>query len=256
MVVFFGYWFVLDRISSVNPLKRLWLLAASYLFYISWNLPLVSLLIISSVVDFVAARMIDRTGQKRWLMMSLVTNLGILGFFKYFNFFAESVVEIFTHFGVTASYTDLNIILPLGISFYTFQTMSYTIDVYRGKYKPYGSFLDFCLYVAFFPQLIAGPIVRADTFGYQLRRPRGLHWANFYTGSSRFIFGVFKKVVLANQAAAFSDTVFADPRGIFGTDVPDWRLRLRLSDLFRFLRVHRHGAWIARSSRLQDSGEL
>ncbi|MCA9428757.1 MAG: MBOAT family protein, partial [Candidatus Omnitrophica bacterium] len=199
-----------------NPLKRLWLLAASYLFYISWNLPLVSLLIISSVVDFVAARMIDRTGQKRWLMMSLVTNLGILGFFKYFDFFAESVVELFAHFGVTASYTDLNIILPLGISFYTFQTMSYTIDVYRGKYKPYGSFLDFCLYVAFFPQLIAGPIVRADTFGYQLKRPRGLHWANFYTGSSRFIFGVFKKVVLANQAAAFSDTVFADPEGYSG----------------------------------------
>jgi D-alanyl-lipoteichoic acid acyltransferase DltB (MBOAT superfamily) len=108
-------------------------------------------------------------------------------------------------------HVELNIILPLGISFYTFQTMSYTIDVYRKKYKPYDSFLDFCLYVSFFPQLIAGPIVRADCFGYQLERPRHLHWSTFYHGTSRFIFGVFKKVVLANQASAFADAVFASP---------------------------------------------
>lgn len=210
-VVFCVYWFVLDRFTRLHPLKPLFLLLSSYLFYMSWNIPLVSLLWLSSLVDFVAAREIHRTGSKRWLLVSLITNLGVLGIFKYANFFLDSFVYLFESWGIQASYVDLHILLPLGISFYTFQTMSYTIDVYRGKYPPYDSFLDFCLYVAFFPQLIAGPIVRADCFRYQIHRPRKPHWETFYDGSSRFIFGVFKKVVLANQASAFADAVYGNP---------------------------------------------
>jgi D-alanyl-lipoteichoic acid acyltransferase DltB (MBOAT superfamily) len=177
----------------------------------SWNIPLVSLLGLSSAVDFVAAREIEKRKGKRWLLVSLFTNLGVLGVFKYANFFLDSFVYLFESWGLEASYVDLHIILPLGISFYTFQTMSYTIDVYRGKYAPYESFLDFCLYVAFFPQLIAGPIVRADCFRYQIHRPRKPHWETLYHGCSRFVFGVFKKVVLANQAAAFADAVYGNP---------------------------------------------
>ena len=222
IVVFCTYWFVLDRFSHLSQLKKAWLLAASYLFYMSWNVPLVSLLWLSSLVDFVAAREIHRIDmshkghRRRWLLLSLVTNLGVLGIFKYTNFLVDSFVELFNTLGLPVGYVDLNIILPLGISFYTFQTMSYTIDVYRGKYAPYRSFLDFCLFVSFFPQLIAGPIVRADCFAYQLERPRRLHWPTFYHGTSRFIFGVFKKVILANQASAFADATFAAPSDFSG----------------------------------------
>jgi D-alanyl-lipoteichoic acid acyltransferase DltB (MBOAT superfamily) len=210
-LVFFVYWFLLDRGGFGNRAKHLWLLATSYFFYMSWNVPLVSLLFLSSVVDFIAAQRIHRYRHKAWLYLSLIVNLGLLGYFKYCNFFLDSFYETGRALGWDLQPYHLDIILPLGISFYTFQTLSYTIDVYRGKYPPYESFLNFCLYVAFFPQLIAGPIVRADTFHYQLDRPRQIHWCTFYGGASRFVFGVFKKVVLANQAAAFADAAFSAP---------------------------------------------
>lgn len=155
-----------------NRSRKVVLLAASYVFYAAWDYRFLSLILISTVVDYTAALAMSRSAKESarrlWLLLSLVVNLGMLGFFKYFNFFAESASDLMAAFGVELSQTTLDITLPVGISFYTFQTLSYTIDVYRGKLKPRTQLLDVALFVAFFPQLVAGPIVRAATFLPQL----------------------------------------------------------------------------------------
>lgn len=206
IVVFFLHW-----VSPTYKLKHLILLISSFFFYMFWNVPLVSLLLISSVIDFYAGKRVWETREKRWLYLSLFTNLGILGFFKYANFGIQSVFEVLKVFDQELTSPRLNIILPLGISFYTFQSMSYTLDMYRRKYKPYQSFLDFAFYVSFFPQLIAGPIVRADHFKKQMERRMPLRWVLFNQGIILFVIGVFKKIVLAEQAAVFANAVFGQP---------------------------------------------
>jgi len=193
--------------------RRFILLIASYFFYGYWDWRFLSLIIFSTCIDFFAGSKINKSKdpkkRKAFLIISLVTNLGLLGFFKYFNFFIESANAILSNFGFNI--TTLNIILPVGISFYTFQTLSYTIDIYRKKLEPTHSFLNFALFVAFFPQLIAGPIVRAKEFLPQIHRGVKLDKNEIINGLQIFIFGMIKKVLIADRLAFFVDRVFEAP---------------------------------------------
>ncbi|MCH2443438.1 MAG: MBOAT family protein, partial [Acidimicrobiales bacterium] len=198
------------------------MLAASYVFYAWWDWRFLTLIWLSTAVDFVAGRALRASGsptrRRLLLVLSLATNLGMLGFFKYADFFVESFVNLMADLGLAVSAQPLGIILPVGISFYTFQTMSYSIDIYRGRLEPTESLLDFALFVGFFPQLVAGPIVRARDFLAQLatddRTP-------IDTGRSlRLILGgLFKKIVIADVLATqLVDGVFANPGGATGLE--------------------------------------
>jgi alginate O-acetyltransferase complex protein AlgI len=193
--------------------RNLILLAASYYFYAYWDYRFCALLVLSTVVDFLVARAIYNTSSsatKRGLLtISLIVNLGVLGFFKYFNFFIESAAPLLQWWGLSSS--TLSIILPVGISFYTFQTLSYTIDVYRGVVKPTTRLLDFATYVAFFPQLVAGPIVRARELLPQLSGVPAWSHRRFYGGAQQVLRGAVKKVLLADRLGEMVDVVFAGP---------------------------------------------
>lgn len=201
--------------------KRL-LLVASYYFYAYWDWRFLSLILISTMVDYLVALALARTQTPRWrkglLITSLTCNLGILGFFKYFNFFVASLESVFGTLGLHAG--TLHIVLPIGISFYTFQTLSYTIDVYRGRLEPCRNVFDFALFVAFFPQLVAGPIVRASEFLPQLQTNPRLTGYGAFLGFRQFTFGLFKKVFIADHIALFVDYVFGNA-GAFGA-VSTW----------------------------------
>ncbi|WP_285905637.1 MBOAT family O-acyltransferase [Pseudodesulfovibrio pelocollis] len=198
--------------ARTNRAGKLWLLAASYYFYAYWDWRFLSLILLSTVVDYcVGLGLKDEQRARRrraLLIVSLCVNLGLLGFFKYFNFFIDSAKPIVEAVGLHAG--SLDILLPVGISFYTFQTLSYTIDVYRRKMDAHEDFFDFALFVAFFPQLVAGPIVRAAHFLPQLAHRQPLTAANFYQGFQLFTYGLFKKVFVADRLAMFSDHVFAN----------------------------------------------
>ncbi len=199
------------------PLPWTWrktlLLLFSYGFYAAWNPPFVALIWISTGIDWFATRRIARSttvaSRRAYLLLSLVTNLGLLGFFKYGGFLLESFVVLVQSMGGDFRPAAPDIILPVGISFYTFQTLSYTIDVYRGE-KPWPSFLDFALYVTFFPQLVAGPIVRAGEFLPQCRESRRSTAEDLGWGLSLMVVGLFFKTVLADaMLAPLADAVFA-----------------------------------------------
>ncbi|MGB1925704.1 MAG: MBOAT family O-acyltransferase [Rubripirellula sp.] len=189
------------------------LLSASYYFYAYWDIRFCGLILFSTVVDYFVAKKIGAVRgerHKRYLLgLSLVVNLGLLAFFKYFNFFIESAAPLLESLGLGTS--SLSIILPVGISFYTFQTLSYTIDVYRGVIKPIDRWIDFALYVSFFPQLVAGPIVRASEFLPQLDRVPIWSHRRFYAGFQQMLRGAIKKVILADRLAEMVDVVFAGP---------------------------------------------
>ena len=201
-VVFLLYWLVLGRKRKA---QNGFLVIASYVFYGWWDWRFLSLIWVSTLVDFVAGRAMhasdDPSRRRFWLWCSLATNLGMLGFFKYAGFFVDSFVDLLGSLGVQATAGPLGIILPVGISFYTFQTMSYSIDIYRRDLEPTDRLLDFALFVGFFPQLVAGPIVRARDFLSQLatddRSP-------IDTGrATRLVLGgLFKKMVLADVLGA------------------------------------------------------
>ncbi|MEL7158772.1 MAG: MBOAT family O-acyltransferase, partial [Actinomycetota bacterium] len=173
------------------------------------------LIILSTLVDHLAATRIaasdDPTARRRWLVLSLVVNLGMLGVFKYLGFFADSLQNLVGAFGGSVSEVTLDITLPVGISFFTFQTLSYTIDVYRGSLQPRKSLLDVAVFVAFFPQLVAGPIVRAAHFLPQLDTPRRLADVAWRPALTLFLVGFFKKAVVADTIGAEVDKLFADP---------------------------------------------
>lgn len=201
--------------------RNLLLVIASYYFYACWDWRFLSLILISTTVDYVCGRLFDvravdpdnppaRTRRHRFILIaSLVTNLGLLGFFKYYDFFVTSATDLLAQLGIAAHPRTLNIILPVGISFYTFQTLSYTIDLYRGRVVTERSFLNFALFVAFFPQLVAGPIERASRLLPQIREYRQVTWEMLYTGFYLICSGLFKKVVIADQVATIADSVFA-----------------------------------------------
>jgi alginate O-acetyltransferase complex protein AlgI len=188
------------------------LLVASYVFYGFWDWRFLSLIFFSTVVDYLVAPMAvpgrSDSSRKLALATSVAVNLGILGFFKYFNFFAESFADLF---GTTPGPNDvfLNIVLPVGISFYTFQTMSYTFDVYAGRLKPVRSFLDFGLYVSFFPQLVAGPIERGARLIPQVVNPREINPEKMGSACYLIAWGLFKKIFIADTIAHPVNAVFA-----------------------------------------------
>ena len=211
-IVFALYWFVFNRtIRGQNAL----IVGASYYFYGCWDWRFLFLIAFSTLVDFSVGRALgreERPGRRKLLLwVSLVVNLGLLGFFKYFNFFVESFVDTFTLLGVPFEATTLNIILPVGISFYTFQTLSYTIDVYRRKLEPTSDLVAFSAFVSFFPQLVAGPIERATHLLPQFYRERNFDYALAVDGCRQILWGLIKKVVIADNCAQYANMVFDNP---------------------------------------------
>jgi D-alanyl-lipoteichoic acid acyltransferase DltB (MBOAT superfamily) len=190
-------------------------LVASYLFYMSWNVACGGLIFFTSLVDFYVGKRLSKLEsprQRKWLLAaSLVANLGVLGVFKYTNFMLDNAVACLSAIGVHVGRPYLDIILPAGISFFTFQSMSYTIDVYRRQISPCPSLRDFLLFVAFFPQLLAGPIVRAADLIPQLTQRIRASWADIEAGLAMFALGAVKKLVISDQVAPHVELIFADP---------------------------------------------
>jgi alginate O-acetyltransferase complex protein AlgI len=195
--------------------KYRFLLLASWFFYMSWNPWFIWIILFTSIVDYAAGLLIESapTARRRrgWLMLSLITNIGFLAVFKYTNFFLENSAALARQFGWTVPDWKADIVLPIGISFHTFQGISYTIEVYRGKIPAVRSFADFALFIAFFPQLVAGPIVRATEFLPQMVVPPRVTFAQVEEGLHRVLIGLFKKIFLADRLAQFVDPVFAHP---------------------------------------------
>lgn len=206
IAVVFGYLLLVKNFRW----QKIFLLVASYYFYGYWNYSFLLLILLCTVVNYFAAIGIAASGvpriKKSLLLFSLIFCLGILGYYKYCNFFIESFNVAFKNFGLNLG--SMDILLPVGISFFTFQTLSYTIDVYRGQLKVCRNFFDFALFVAFFPQLVAGPIVRASEFLPQLETPREMSYERFFLGTRQFMFGLFKKVFIADNLAVFVDACF------------------------------------------------
>lgn len=216
-VVYALYFYAKLRMQNVI------LLAASYFFYGYWDPRFLSLLVISTIVDYFASIKIEEHREnhsraKLYLYLSICSNLGILGFFKYFNFFAGSTKELLQVFGFHPDFATLTIILPMGISFYTFQTMSYTIDVYRGEIKPERNFLDFALFVTFFPQLVAGPIERAKDLLPQIIKERTITFDKIKEGSFLILLGYFKKIYIADNLSGLVDPIFNPNANVSGAD--------------------------------------
>lgn len=196
-------------------LRLLVCLIGSYVFYGWWDYRFLSLIIVSTLIDFLVGKAIAKSESPklRWrlLITSLISNLGMLFVFKYFNFFRDSLVEACLSVGYDVSAPTLDIILPVGISFYTFQTLSYTIDIYRRRLEPEPNLLNFAVFVSFFPQLVAGPIVRASDFLPQLRRDRPLRYGNVVVGVTQILAGFVKKCVIADSLAPYVEAAFANP---------------------------------------------
>jgi len=208
-IVFFLYWFVTQRNLR---LQNALIVIASYTFYGWWDWRFLSLIIISTVVDYsigLGLKKHDhRTTRKILLWISILVNLGFLGFFKYYNFFLDNFVSAFTFFGQEIQASSLNVILPVGISFYTFQTLSYTIDVYRRKMESTHDFIAFAAFVSFFPQLVAGPIERATNLVPQFRKRRSFDYDRATDGLRQILWGLFKKMVIADNCAELANQIF------------------------------------------------
>ncbi len=212
-LIFFTIIFTLYWLTNVRARVYV-LLGASYLFYASWNAKFLALLLSSTLLDYVVGLKLQnapKNHQKRWLFLSLIGNLGVLATFKYFDFFIVSFCELADLLGFTVSPHTLRLVLPVGISFYSFQSMSYTIDIYRGQLDACRSLPRFMLYVAFFPQLVAGPIVRARDILGQFANPPFFNPSLLVSGGRRFLLGFVQKALLADQAALVVDEVFASP---------------------------------------------
>ena len=207
--VFVLYWFVFkNQLRAQNIL----LLVASYVFYGWWDWRFLSLIVLSTAIDYFVGLQLEKTAEssKRKLLLglSLTANLGMLGFFKYFNFFVQSWVDAWASVGVTMQGTTLEIILPVGISFYTFQTLSYTLDVYRKDLYAEYSFVKFATYVSFFPQLVAGPIERATNLLPQFSIKRNFNYSKAVEGLRQILWGLFKKMVIADNCAIYANDIF------------------------------------------------
>ena len=215
-VIFFSSILIIYYLLPGWRQQKIALLIGSYVFYSAWNPVFVFLLFLSTICDwFIALRMAQtftKNTKKLYMIASLLINLGLLGFFKYGGFVLDTFVQLLRVLGISYQPLPMSIVLPVGISFYTFQTLSYTIDVYRGKIKPERSLLDFSLYVSFFPQLVAGPIVRAGYFLPQCHKPRRATMDQFGWGLVLLVIGLFMKVILAdNVLSPVSDQVYNNP---------------------------------------------
>jgi len=221
-LVFFATVYVLYLATQRRVrLQNVLLLVASYVFYGAWDYRFLGLILLSTAVDYVAARSIERSEaphhRRAWLAVSLCVNLGVLGAFKYLDFAIESFCELAGLFGLTISAPVASIILPVGISFYTFQTLGYTIDVYRRRIRACRDPLAFAVYVAFFPQLVAGPIERATHLLPQVLHPRKIRRVDLAIGTQFVILGYFYKVVLADSVAPLVDQYYAMPQRYGGS---------------------------------------
>lgn len=208
-IVFLLYWFVFN--NSLK-LQNLLIVVASYIFYGWWDWRFLSLIFFSTLVDYMVGIQLEKSSKanvrKFLLGCSVVINLGFLGFFKYYNFFLDNFVEAFSFFGRDISGNSLHIILPVGISFYTFQTLSYSIDIYKRKMKATTDFIAFSAFVSFFPQLVAGPIERATNLLPQFQKSRTFDYHKSVDGMRQILWGLFKKIVIADNAAEFANLIF------------------------------------------------
>ena len=207
-IVFATYWFIATSLKKRNIV----LLVASYIFYGWWDWRFLSLIAISTLVDYLVGIGLGdkRNETKRGLLLlvSLIINLGFLGFFKYYNFFLENFIDAFTFLGFSFKGNTLKIILPVGISFYTFQTLSYSIDVYKGKIYPTKDLLSFAAFVSFFPQLVAGPIERATNLLPQFWQKHEFNYREAVDGCRQMLWGFVKKIVIADNCAVFANEIF------------------------------------------------
>lgn len=211
-LVFLLYWFVVRQNLRV---QNAFLTGVSYIFYGWWDWRFLSLLLFSSLVDYTVGLALSREARagrrKFYLLLTLLCNLGLLGFFKYYHFFIENFAEAFRFFGWKFSTSSLGIVLPVGISFYTFQSLSYGIDVYRRKITPTRDPIAFLAFVSFFPQLVAGPIERASHLLPQILQKRTFSYPQAVDGLRQMLWGFFKKMVIADNCAVYADTIFNQP---------------------------------------------
>jgi D-alanyl-lipoteichoic acid acyltransferase DltB (MBOAT superfamily) len=204
--VFFFYWH-LKKADSRNVL----ILSASIFFYGCWDWRFIPLILVNAIFDYNCALKIEMSeDKKKWLVLSIVSNLGMLAFFKYYNFFIDAINEVANTIGKDPIYNSLNIILPVGISFYTFQTMSYTIDVYNKKIPACKNVVRYMTYVTFFPQLVAGPIERASKLLPQFREKKNFSYTLATSGLKLMLLGYFKKIVIADTLAKYVDDIFVN----------------------------------------------
>jgi alginate O-acetyltransferase complex protein AlgI len=216
--VFFAVVLILNHLLHRKEGLRRWvLLLASAYFYGQWNWFYLVLIYTTVIVDFTVGRLIySRMHPKAALVISLIVNLGILSFFKYGNFFGSNLADVLAWFGAEAQWLELDFLLPVGISFYTFQSMSYTVDLYRKQIQPRQKLRDYALFVTFFPQLVAGPIVRASEFFKELDNKLHVSRRSMQTGFSLIVIGLFKKVVLADNLAPIVEQAFSNPTAVSG----------------------------------------
>jgi alginate O-acetyltransferase complex protein AlgI len=217
-IVFLLYWFVANKNLK---LQNFLIVVASYLFYGWWDWRFLSLILFSTLIDYSVGIRLSKqdniSKRKILLWISILVNLGFLGFFKYYNFFLDNFITAFSFFGTPINVKGLNIILPVGISFYTFQTLSYTIDVYKRKLEPTKDFIAFTAFVSFFPQLVAGPIERATHLLPQFHKRRKFDYALAVDGMRQILWGLFKKIVIADNCAEFANQIFNNSADMNGS---------------------------------------
>jgi len=209
-IVFIIYW----AINNNLKLQNLFLLFASYFFYAFWDYRFLFLLVFSTFLDFISGKLIFRSKnqieKKSWLLISVIINLGFLGVFKYFNFFTESFSELFSHLGIKINPFTLKLILPVGISFYTFHGLSYVVDIYKNRFKPINDFISYSVFVCFFPLLVAGPIERATHLLPQITTKRVIDYNSFVDGLRQILWGLVKKIIIADSCASYVNMIFGN----------------------------------------------
>ena len=208
-IIFFLYWFITNKNLK---LQNLLIVMSSYIFYGWWDWRFLSLILFSTIIDYsIGISLSQQKNQnirKLLLWTSILLNLGFLGFFKYYNFFLDNFIIAFSLFGTVLNANSLNIILPVGISFYTFQTLSYTIDVYKRNLEPTKDLVAFSAFVSFFPQLVAGPIERATNLLPQFYSKRNFDYSKTINGMRQILWGLFKKIVIADNCAQYANIIF------------------------------------------------
>ncbi|MDD4293536.1 MAG: MBOAT family protein, partial [Bacteroidales bacterium] len=208
-VVFFLYWFVA---KNNLRLQNILLLVSSYFFYACWDWRFLFLLVFSTFLDYYTGLRIHQATRPRartiWLWISIIINLGFLGAFKYYNFFSQSFAEGIDLLGIHTSIATLSFILPVGISFYTFHGLSYVIDLYKDRIKPERDFINYSVFVSFFPLLVAGPIERATHLLPQIVKPRVFDYSKATDGLRQILWGLFKKIVIADNCAEYANIIF------------------------------------------------
>jgi alginate O-acetyltransferase complex protein AlgI len=219
-IVFFLYWFVVNKNYKQ---QNILLLISSYFFYACWDYRFLFLLFFSTFLDYFTGLKMGNASngsiKKFWFWLSISINLGFLGFFKYYNFFITSFAEGVANFGIHIDLWTLNVILPIGISFYTFHGLSYVIDIYYNRIKPEKNFIDYSVFVSFFPLLVAGPIERATHLLPQIQRKRTFNYENSVDGLRQILWGLFKKIIIADNCAEYANLIFNDSEHQSGSNL-------------------------------------